>query len=615
MRRTRVKAASHAPACNACAQELEAILSNRSLQASFRPIADFARCAILGYITAVRGPLGMLHGSYGRMARTSRHLGRLHEFTCASIDTIVSRFVESQGKGLLFVPVPEGAIEVCGRPLAEAICSIVKARAFAFERLVLLMPGIDRDQPGLGVDWIGHLRSCGFRIASQDFGCGLVEERLWSHMAPDFVFLDEQMFDGVELATAPSDSFAAMIETEMTGESIVVANGIGSSNDFGALKQMGINYGSGDFIGRANSAPTLAMSAATHKAIAAACACSTIGRNEGRNEGPSAPGSVLERLLTKAVPVSPTSSADAVFALFKRTPGLRVVAVVDGTRPLGLISRYEMGDHMARPYRHEVYGRKPCTRFMDPQPLVVDIGVSLQELTDIVVGADPRHLISGFIITDRGTYLGIGSVQDLVREVTAMQMEAAKYANPLTQLPGNVPINQHIDKLLSSGEACCIAYCDLDHFKPFNDVYGYAKGDEVIQLTARILAPFCDPERDFFGHIGGDDFMMIFRSEDWVERCNRALERFGAEILGFFSADDIARGGYITENRSGESEFHHLTSLSIGAVEAAPGLFQNHLQISKIAAEVKKRAKAMAGNSLYVNRRIYAADQRVLSDG
>jgi diguanylate cyclase (GGDEF)-like protein len=248
---------------------------------------------------------------------------------------------------------------------------------------------------------------------------------------------------------------------------------------------------------------------------------------------------------------------------------------------------------------------------MDTQPLVVDIGVSLPELSEIVVGADPRHLISGFIITDRGRYLGMGSVQDLVREVTAMQMEAAKYANPLTQLPGNVPINQHIDNLLAVQAPCCIAYCDLDHFKPFNDVYGYAKGDEVIQLTARALTGVCDGERDFVGHIGGDDFVMILRSEDWQERCRVALDRFGEEIRLFFSHDDIERGGYITENRKGELEFHRLTSLSIGAVEALPGMFQNHLQVSKVAAEVKKRAKAIPGNSLFVNQRVYAGEAPV----
>ena len=265
-----------------------------------------------------------------------------------------------------------------------------------------------------------------------------------------------------------------------------------------------------------------------------------------------------------------------------------------------------MVDNMSRPFRHELYGRKPCTRFMDPQPLIVDIKLPLAEISETVVNADPRHLISGFIITDRDDYVGMGSVQDLVREITMMQMDAAKYSNPLTQLPGNVPINQHIDNLLSNHEACYICYCDLDHFKPFNDVYGYAKGDEVIQLTGRILSEICDAERDFIGHIGGDDFVLVLRSADCEERCRRALEQFGKEILRFFNNDDIERGGYVTENRKGQMEFQEIISLSIGAFNAAPEVFKNHLQVSVIAAEVKKKAKAIKGNSFFINQREYS---------
>ena len=382
-------------------------------------------------------------------------------------------------------------------------------------RVVVLMPRIDHDKLAVGAEFAAGLRSRGFRIAARSFGCGLAERRLWSRATPDFVLLDEHQIEGIDLATVRHTGFFEQLTKEMGRGCRIVADGIRNSNDFAALQQLGIAYGAGDFIGRANPVPPRAMPAAAHKAIAAACECGA--------GAPGAPGSILERLLAKSVPVTPATSAEEVFMLFEHNPDLRAIAVVEKGLPRGLISRYEMVDNMARPYRHELYGRKPCTRFMDAQPLVVDIGVSLPELSEIVVGADPRHLISGFIITDRGHYLGMGSVQDLVREVTAMQMEAAMYANPLTQLPGNVPINQYIDNQLAAQEPCCIAYCDLDHFKPFNDVYGYAKGDEVIQLTARALSGVCNPERDFVGHIGGDDFVMILKGEDWEARCRAAL--------------------------------------------------------------------------------------------
>jgi GGDEF domain-containing protein/EAL domain-containing protein (putative c-di-GMP-specific phosphodiesterase class I) len=585
------------PGCETCARELNAILAGHTLHVGFRPMADFARCEIFGFIASIRSPAGMLHSAADHLARISRHLGLLREFCRETVDAAVLNFLENGNTGLLFLATPKGAIDTVGRVFAEDILAAVNRRDCPTERVVLLVPGVATSGFDEAVATAGYLRSLGFQLAMRNFGCDLEEQRLWSQVPPDYVVLEEYLFDGIDLATVHNSGLSARIVSEAVKGRRIVADGIRSSSDLVALHQIGIQYGAGDFIGRASSAPTRAMSAAAHKALMSVCECGDGARR--------APDSVLERLLIEVAPVASTSTSDEVFSMFEHAPELRAVAVVDGDAPRGLISRYEMIGNMARPYRHELYGRKPCTRFMDPQPLVVDFGVSLQELSQIVVSADPRHLISGFIISDHGRYLGMGSVQDLVREVTAMQMEAATYANPLTQLPGNVPINQYIDNLLATGEACVIAYCDLDHFKPFNDVYGYAKGDEVIKLTARVLTAAIDAERDFLGHIGGDDFVIIMRSDDWEVRCKSALALFGDDILAFFSNDDIERGGYITENRKGNMEFHRLTSLSIGTVEATPSAFQNHLQVSKVAAEVKKRAKAIAGNSLYINRRLY----------
>lgn len=64
---------------------------------------------------------------------------------------------------------------------------------------------------------------------------------------------------------------------------------------------------------------------------------------------------------------------------------------------------------------------------------------------------------------------------------------AARYANPLTGLPGNVPIQEHMERLLVNEQSFVTAYFDLDHFKPYSDVYGFRRGDVIIQLLARIL--------------------------------------------------------------------------------------------------------------------------------
>jgi diguanylate cyclase (GGDEF)-like protein len=103
----------------------------------------------------------------------------------------------------------------------------------------------------------------------------------------------------------------------------------------------------------------------------------------------------------------------------------------------------------------------------------------------------------------------MGNGHDLLRLISTLQMNAARYANPLTLLPGNTPICEQIDLLIQASASFVVCYLDLDHFKPFNDVYGFQKGDEVIQLTARLISKACGMF-DFVGHIGGDDFIVLF---------------------------------------------------------------------------------------------------------
>jgi diguanylate cyclase (GGDEF)-like protein len=244
---------------------------------------------------------------------------------------------------------------------------------------------------------------------------------------------------------------------------------------------------------------------------------------------------------------------------------------------------------------------------MQGEPLLVEKNMPIEELSHFLVEADSRHFADGFIITENGRYLGVASGQDLLRELTQMQLEAARYANPLTLLPGNVPINEHIERLLHAKTPFVACYCDLDHFKPFNDNYSYRKGDEMIQLTGRILNWACDPKLDFIGHIGGDDFILLMQSRDWKTRCEQALRSFEQAAGLMFREEHLAAGGYASEGRDGLVRFHPLTSLSIGATQVTPGVFVSHHEVSAAMTDAKKMAKKVSGNYLFIEQRAAVA--------
>lgn len=208
-----------------------------------------------------------------------------------------------------------------------------------------------------------------------------------------------------------------------------------------------------------------------------------------------------------------------------------------------------------------------------------------------------------FIITKNGQYVGLGKVVQLLKKITDLQIINARYANPLTLLPGNVPIYEKLDDLISTNSAFCIAYCDIDNFKPFNDVYGYAKGDQIIKTVADILLQHTDPILDFVGHVGGDDFIVIFRNSDWHKCCNTILKNFEKIIPDYYNSIDKNNKGIWGKGRNGDDNFYPIMSLSIGAVTPDASLYISHGDISELSTQAKHNAKSIPGNSLFIDRR------------
>jgi diguanylate cyclase (GGDEF)-like protein len=589
--------------CEPCRSELRDTLENKTFTVCFRAIADLAACGIFGHLGSVLGPIDSPRRSIGHHAAVAVRLGETSKFTKRYFEAMLLGYAESQAFQPLLLPVPALLIEQQGADLAKPFEKALRKSGLAADALILIHPGItsmDEAATLNAVQFAAAVHQLGVPMAAGIFDCALSEELIWSRVSPQLVFLDENQFYGAAAHQASVERMKTRIRAETDKGRRIVAQGISGLGELRVAQEVGADLAWGDFVSKVGSHPAGMIAPAAHTAIRETCPCGA--------GSPDLSGHLLSRLLAEIPPVTAKVTAEEVFTYFEKSPELRAVAVVDeNSVPHGLISRYEMVDNMARPYRHELFGRKSCSRFMDAEPLSMDVRIDLADLTEMVVNAPPRHLISGFIVTNNGRYLGIGSVQDLMREITAMQITAAQHANPLTRLPGNVPINIHIGNLLAAKVPFCIAYCDLDNFKPYNDVFGYAMGDQIIGLTARLLDDCQDPELDFLGHVGGDDFILIFRSPDWEARCRKVLARFDQEIRTFIGPEVLDQGGYLSENRKGEKELHPIISLSIGALEIRPGAFDNHLAIASVAAEAKKKAKAIKGNSFYVNQRKYPA--------
>ena len=307
-------------------------------------------------------------------------------------------------------------------------------------------------------------------------------------------------------------------------------------------------------------------------------------------------GRLRDFSMVSAPTVSATTTNNELAAIFMSAPELHGVVMLEADRPVAIINRARFFNEYTKLYFREVWGRHPCAMHANWEPRLIERDHSVDELVGILTSQDQRYLTDGFIVTQNGRYLGLGTGEQLVRSVTEIRIEAARHANPLTFLPGNIPTSQHIERLLKKQARFVACYADLNHFKPFNDYYGYWRGDEMIRLLARIAMEHCDAQRDFLGHIGGDDFFLLFQSPDWRDRGERIVAEFDSRARALFDDDARAAGGIQAEDRYGVSRFFPCTTVSIGAVSIDGSRFSSAEDVANLAALAKHDAKlACAG--------------------
>ncbi len=573
------------------------VFEQRRLHAVFQPIVDFRGRSYLGYEGLIRGPVGTPLHAPKALLGLAQTCGITVEFERLCREVVLRDFAAAGLAGPLFLNVSVGCL-ADPRFIDGATSRLLHSLRLRPDQIVIEITENQEVSDFAALrEVLAHYRALGYRFAIDDLGEGFSNLRMWSEVRPEFVKIDQHFIRGIADDPLKFRLVQAMRDIAESSHAALIAEGIETESEFATLRDLGITHGQGYLIAR----PAARPAARPDEAIRGLLGQGGVAVFPHRC-GPA--GATVRQLLQPVAPLRPHMLNHEVFERFEAQPEQIVLPVIDDAGlPLGLINRYSMVDRFARPFRRELYGRRPCTLFMNADPIRVDHATPVQEIGQLLGRAEHRHLVDGFVITEDGRYLGIGSSQALMGLITEMQIRAARYANPLTQLPGNVPINEHIDRLLASETAFVACYCDLDHFKPYNDRHGYRQGDQIIQTLAAILARHCDAHLDFVGHVGGDDFILLLQSRDWEARCRAILADFDGEIPGFVSAEDLRLGGYQAEDRRGNRVFHPLPALSIGALPVDPRLYHSHREVAGAVGNAKKEAKKIPGSALFVERR------------
>jgi len=312
---------------------------------------------------------------------------------------------------------------------------------------------------------------------------------------------------------------------------------------------------------------------------------------------------------------SPHATLGAVLQRFAASAQLCAIPVAGNSGIEGVVSRSWL-DVVAMSGEAAKLRLRPCSEFADRSPIRVEADLGLAALTALLAESDARHLAAGFVIVSRGRYLGMGRSADVMRSLQSSRVLAARYTNPLTLLPGQVPINEHLERLLARRVPFTAWFAEVDQLRGLNDCEGFARGDALLHATARLLESECADGIDFAGHVSGSRFVVLMQSEDWTARAQAVLSKFAPLVEGHVRRETLERGYFAVPTRDGQGSVRPLPKLGIGILPVLPGVFESRHEVVAAARHAAQKALAQAGSAIEIDReRANAYPQSLLLGG
>ncbi|AHG90079.1 diguanylate cyclase [Gemmatirosa kalamazoonensis] len=265
-----------------------------------------------------------------------------------------------------------------------------------------------------------------------------------------------------------------------------------------------------------------------------------------------------------------------------------------------------------------------CVREREPDLLILDVsmpGLSGYEVCRVVksnpfTARVPVLMLTGEADVDaKVTGFEAGADDYLTKPFDPRELRARVGAllrivqregerNPTSGLPGGRAIEEAITRRIDADQAFAVGYLDIDHFKPFNDVFGFAAADAVIRATGEALRDVvrdAGGAGDFVGHIGGDDFLLVTEADRGEAMARLCVRRFRALVRRIVGPDVAARGSFTAADRDGAERTFRLSSLSAAVLVVAPARYESAVALGERAAELKRRAKHAGGDTVLVD--------------
>lgn len=537
------------------------IIVNKQMRAQFQPIVSLSDGQVLGYEALIRAPRGALLRRPGQMFRAADKARMVSWFDLACLEQCFLTANQQELRHLLFVNMDaEGlaCLDLHDRPLA------VRAREAGLDPANIVIEITERqtigDFPRLMSD-IASLREQGFKIAVDDAGTGYSSLHAIAELRPEFVKLDRSMVRNLDVCGERRALLTALVGYARQIGTAILGEGVETREELATLIDLGVTYGQGylmgkpvdNFRGVPRETREFIQRRAQQRLLIATGRTVTVGA-----------------MARKGLTMAPDAPLESAVRAFSKNPSLTSVVVVEEGRVQGLLMRQSLDYALKAAVgarATELMPEQTAAQWMSTNMLFAEESLSVCEMARQATTRADLSLDSDIVVVRGGTeYVGVVPVRVLIEATAATQVNRLQYADPLTNLPNRVVLEQTLQERITARLAIGVVRIDICGLESYNRRYGLAHGDAVIQALARLLQQISGvsgtPE-DLIAHLGGDDFVVLTGADQVQGYCRMLTERFAALAPQFFSAEHLRSGMMDIAERSGGTRQVPLFTLSV----------------------------------------------------
>ncbi len=396
-------------------------------------------------------------------------------------------------------------------------------------------------------------------IAIDNFGTGLAGLRLIADRRADMIKIDRTFVAGVDVSQARHAFLGQIVGLAHANGLVVIAAGVETEAEFVVCRDVGCDYVQGFFIARPTSDRAALLQ--RYDPIEA------VNRRTRHDRRDVRAAAELRAELDPVTPLRIDAPMEAVLDAFRHDGARSFFPVVsERHEPLGIVHEEQLKELIYSPFGRSLLTNRVqphrLSEFLSPC-LTFDVTTGIERILSAIAGRPNDHAV---LISERGRYVGLLDTRGIIRTMHDRMLALARDENPLTRLPGNVMVANHLAESIESDvRPLALIHFDLDHFKPFNDRFGFRIGDRAITMFAEAMRAMLAAPDVFLGHIGGDDFFVAAHGpavSPIVAALPRFVEEFRSDAESFYDEATRHEGTVEIVDRNGTKRRVPLLSVS-----------------------------------------------------